>query len=328
MMPQQIPKFLKTKPHQQHRNCYIAKHEKLCKSRTDQDFIEDNNQTYHCKHCNKVMHDKGNHGRHESICGQYRKYIKDGQCLFCGKCFNEDTRLVYHVKNVHKEQIDPKVTSDSLTNRSNNRMYHESICRASKIEAKLPVVIRFTKRENNCKLTELFGIDDKNCVFCQNQDLQKNHWKAIQQIQGGCNIKIMKCDGPDQRKQTLKSRNGKNYQRGPKMTRYQCQYCNKIINDKGNHARHEISCSRFGRYAKYVKDGKCMFCSKTSSQNVRYLYFHIMTDHKDQIDTEVLQESTVVHLGSYDESLKCKYCGKKYRMAVQRKYHETICNGK
>ena len=171
MMPQQIPKFLKTKPHQQHRNCYIAKHEKLCKSRTDQDFIEDNNQTYHCKHCNKVMHDKGNHGRHESICGQYRKYIKDGQCLFCGKCFNEDTRLVNHVKTVHKEQINPKINL---------------------LEAKLPVVIRFTKRENFCKMTELFGIDDKNCVFCQNQDLQKNHWKAIQQIQGGCNIKIMK----------------------------------------------------------------------------------------------------------------------------------------
>ena len=97
MMPQQIPKFLKTKPHQQHRNCYIAKHEKRCKSSADQDFIEDNNQTYHCKHCKKVMHDKRNHVRHESI--------KDGQCLYCGKCFNEDTRLVNHVKKIHKVQI-------------------------------------------------------------------------------------------------------------------------------------------------------------------------------------------------------------------------------
>ena len=102
---------------------------------------------------------------------------------------------------------------------------HESICghyRASKIiETKLPVVIRFTKGYN-CKLTKVFGIDDKNCVLCKNQDLRKNHRKAIQQIQGGCNIKVKKCDDPDQPKKTLKSKNGNNYQRGPKMTRYQC----------------------------------------------------------------------------------------------------------
>ena len=45
---------------------------------------------------------------------------------------------------------------------------HESIgghYRASKIiETKLPVVIRFTKGYN-CKLTKVFGIDDKNCVL-------------------------------------------------------------------------------------------------------------------------------------------------------------------
>ena len=103
------------------------------------------------------------------------------------------------------------------------------------------------------------------------------------------------------------------------------------MHDKGNHGRHEISCSRFGRYAKYVKDGKCMFCGrKSSSKNVRsvkYLHYHIMEAHKDQIDTEV-QETTVVRLGTYDESLNCKYCGKKYKMAHQRKYNETICNAK
>ena len=132
------------------------------------------------------------------ICDQYRKYIKDGQCLFCGKCFKLKMEGVQHVKKVHKEQIDPKI-NDSR----------------SIIEAKLPVVIRFTKKFDN--------------------------------------------PDPSISKKTLKT-NVRNY--GPygpdhKKVRYQCQYCNKMINDKGNLARHESLCSKFGRY---IQDGKCLFC--------------------------------------------------------------------
>ena len=64
------------------------------------------------------------------ICDQYRKYIKYGQCLFCGKCFKLKMEGVQHVKRVHKEQIDPKINESRST-----------------IEAKLPVVIRFTKKK-------------------------------------------------------------------------------------------------------------------------------------------------------------------------------------
>ena len=86
-----------------------------------------------------------------------------------------------------------------------------------------------------------------------------------------------------------------------------------MINDKGNLARHESLCSKFGRY---IQDGKCLFCCK--SYRLRYMYRHIVSAHRDQIDTEVLQRSD-------EESSKCKNCGKKYQMAMQRKYHETIC---
>ena len=51
------------------------------------------------------------------------------------------------------------------------------------------------------------------------------------------------------------------------------------------------------------------------------MYRHITIAHRDQIDTEVLQELD-------DESSKCKNCGKMYRRAMQRRYHETICKDK
>ena len=60
-------------------------------------------------------------------------------------------------KKFTKCKLDIKITSESLANEckhcgkmyhlSNNRMYHESICKA-----KLPVVIRFTKREERKQL--------------------------------------------------------------------------------------------------------------------------------------------------------------------------------
>ena len=188
------------------------------------------------------------------ICDQYRKYIKDGQCLFCGKCFKLKMEGVQHVKRVHKEQIDPKI-----------------------IEPKLPVVIRFTKKFDN-----------------PDPSISKKTLKT--------NVRNFQTFGP--------------YGPDHKKVRYQCQYCNKMINDKGNLARHESLCSKFGRY---IQDGKCLFCCK--SYRLRYMYRHIISAHRDLLDTEVLQ-------GSDEESSKCKNCGKKYQKVFQKKYHETICNSK
>ena len=232
-------------------------------------------RSYVCDYCNHTFNSKtqkashismkhreehknhSNYGRYQSICGQYRKYIKNLQCLFCGGCFNKEIEAVKHVLRVHKEKIHLDI---------------EKKMSESSVEPKLPVVIRFAKRDP-----------------------------------------IMKFDDPDQ---SIPKKNDKIVQRNHKKFRYQCQYCNKVTNDKGNHARHEYVCSKFGRY---FKDGKCLFCCK--SFKLRHMYRHITIAHRDQIDTEVLQELD-------DESSKCKNCGKMYRRAMQRRYHETICKDK
>ena len=232
-------------------------------------------RSYVCDYCNHTFNSKtqkashismkhreehknhSNYGRYESICGQYRKYIKNLQCLFCGGCFNKEIEAVKHVLRVHKEKIHLDIEKEMSE---------------SSVEPKLPVVIRFAKRDP-----------------------------------------IMKFDDPDQ---SISKKNDKIVQRNHKKFRYQCQYCNKVTNDKGNHARHEYVCSKFGRY---FKDGKCLFCCK--SFKLRHMYRHITIAHRDHIDTEVLQELD-------DESSKCKNCGKMYRRAMQRRYHETICKDK
>ena len=232
-------------------------------------------RSYVCDYCNHTFNSKtqkashismkhreehknhSNYGRYESICGQYRKYIKNLQCLFCGGCFNKEIEAVKHVLRVHKEKVHLDIEKEMSE---------------SSVETKLPVVIRFAKRDP-----------------------------------------IMKSDDPDQ---SISKKNDKIVQRNHKKFRYQCQYCNKVTNDKGNHARHEYVCSKFGRY---FKDGKCLFCCK--SFKLRHMYRHITIAHRDQIDTEVLQELD-------DESSKCKNCGKMYRRAMQRRYHETICRDK
>ena len=250
-------------------------------------------RSYVCDYCNHTFNSKtqkashismkhreehknhSNYGRYESICGQYRKYIKNLQCLFCGGCFNKEIEAVKHVLRVHKEKIHldiEKEMSESSVEPKLPEQIHLDIKKEvseSSVEPKLPVVIRFAKRDP-----------------------------------------IMKSDDPDQ---SISKKNDKIVQRNHKKFRYQCQYCNKVTNDKGNHARHEYVCSKFGRY---FKDGKCLFCCK--SFKLRHMYRHITIAHRDHIDTEVLQELD-------DESSKCKNCGKMYRRAMQRRYHESIC---
>ena len=168
--------------HQPHRRVYMSKHVRICKARNGDDSIESTTltrtpsrvkkTTYKCRYCDKIMHDKGNYGRHEEICSRYSEYIsKDDQCLVCGRCFKGQNKnnFWYHIKkHAQKGQVDSQ-TGGSINDefsdckhcgkkyqKAHNRKYHESICAASKIVSKNtsakmnrpPVVIRFAKR--NC----------------------------------------------------------------------------------------------------------------------------------------------------------------------------------